>query len=138
MVLAIILSLVVVTVTWMLVDHFHLVPFEGELMGQRTNLHDDFNKEEIEKELKIVKARQHIIEGLIIAHRNWNEVQKIIQYSDNPKNELMEKYSFSDYQAQSILDLKKPLDEIEESKILGEQENLSRQRKRLENISAHK
>ena len=107
-------------------------------MGQRTNLHDDFNKEEIEKELKIVKARQHIIEGLIIAHRNWNEVQKIIQYSDNPKNELMEKYSFSDYQAQSILDLKKPLDEIEESKILGEQENLSRQRKRLENISAHK
>ncbi len=58
-------------------------------------------------ELDKALARAHILEGLKIALDNIDEVIAIIRSSyDNPKERLMERFGFSDIQAQAILDMR--------------------------------
>ena len=57
-------------------------------------------------ELDKAEARAHILEGLKIAIDNIDEVIQIIRSSyDNAKERLMERFGFSDIQAQAILDM---------------------------------
>ena len=60
-------------------------------------------------ELDQAKARAHVLEGLIIAVDNLDEVIALIRASKNgkeAKSRLMERFGFSDVQAQAILDLR--------------------------------
>lgn len=83
---------------------------------------------------KIVE-RLHILEGLLIAYLNIDEVIRIIRTEDKPKPVLMKSFKLSDRQAEAILELKlRHLAKLEEIKIKGEQDELSAERKTLEQL----
>ena len=77
------------------------------------------NESTIEKDLKINFWRQHIMEGLLKALKMPDEIKKTLN-KNNAKMELIEKFGFSPKQAQSLLDLRRPIDDIEEQSILNE------------------
>ena len=79
--------------------------------------------------LEKVEDRLHILEGLLVAFLNIDEVIRIIRFEDEPKPVLMERFGISDRQAEAILELKlRHLAKLEEMKIRGEQDELSKER----------
>lgn len=91
----------------------------------------------LEYRLDKVLARLHILEGLLIAFLNLDEVIRIIRYEDDPKAELMRTFALSDRQAEAILELKlRHLAKLEEMKIRGEQDALAIERDALEALLA--
>ena len=83
--------------------------------------------------LEKVLARLHILDGLVIAFLNIDEIIQIIREQEDPKAVLMKKFKLSDIQANAILDLKlRHLAKLEEQKIRGEQDELAEKRKELE------
>ncbi|PIQ43301.1 MAG: DNA topoisomerase IV subunit A [Gammaproteobacteria bacterium CG11_big_fil_rev_8_21_14_0_20_46_22] len=82
-----------------------------------------------------VLARLHILEGLLIAFLNIDEVIHIIRTEDEPKAKLMKKFKLTETQAEAILELKlRHLAKLEEMKIKGEQDELEKERDELEKI----
>jgi len=80
-----------------------------------------------------ILARLHILEGLLIAFLNIDEVIEIIRTYDEPKKELIQRFSLSDKQAEAILELKlRHLAKLEEFKIKGEQDELAKERDSLQ------
>jgi len=80
-----------------------------------------------------VLARLHILDGLLIAFLNIDEVIAIIREEDKPKPVLMERFGLTDTQAEAILELKlRHLAKLEEMKIRAEQADLEAERKKLE------
>ncbi|KEA64556.1 Topoisomerase IV subunit A [Marinobacterium lacunae] len=87
----------------------------------------------LQHRLKKVIDRLHILEGLMVAYLNIDEVIAIIRHEEEPKQELMSRFGLTDIQADAILDLKlRHLARLEEMKIRGEQDELSAERKALE------
>lgn len=85
--------------------------------------------------LEKVKARLHILDGLLIAFLNIDEVIAIIRHEDNPKAVLMKRYKLSEIQADAILDLKlRNLAKLEEQKIRAEQKELANEREKLQQL----
>lgn len=83
--------------------------------------------------LEKVLKRIHVLEGQLIAYLNIDEVIKIIREEDKPKPVLMARFSISDEQAEAILELKlRHLARLEEMKIRGEIEALSKERDGIE------
>ena len=79
--------------------------------------------------------RMHILDGLLIAFLNIDEVIKIIRKEDKPKPALIKKFKISDRQAEAILELKlRQLAKLEEIKITTEQKELAVERKTLEQL----
>jgi len=86
-----------------------------------------------------VLARLHILEGLLIAFLNIDEVIAIIRSEDEPKPVLIERFRISDIQAEAILDLKlRHLAKLEEMAIKGEQAELEKERDHLQKILGSK
>ncbi len=84
-----------------------------------------------------VQARLHILDGLLVAYLNIDEVIAIIRSEDEPRPVLMQRFGLSELQADAILDLKlRHLARLEEMKIRGEQEELAAERDSLEKILA--
>ncbi|WP_318478822.1 DNA topoisomerase IV subunit A [Photobacterium leiognathi] len=82
-----------------------------------------------------VIARLHILEGLLAAYLNIDEVIEIIRSEDDPKAELMSRFDLSAIQADAILEIKlRQLAKLEEIKIRGEQDELSKEREQLEKL----
>ena len=80
-----------------------------------------------------VLERLHILDGLLIAFLNIDEVIHIIRNEDEPKSVLMERFGLSDRQAEAILELKlRHIAKLEEMKIRTEQSELADERKTLE------
>ena len=80
-----------------------------------------------------ILARLHILEGLLIAFLNIDEVIHIIRTEDKPKPFLMQRFSLTDTQAEAILELKlRHLAKLEEFRITGEQEELAKERDSLQ------
>src|SRR5690554_644026 len=80
-----------------------------------------------------VNDRLHILEGLLIAFLNIDEVIHIIRTEDKPKPVLMERFGLTDVQAEYVLDTKlRQLARLEEVKIRAEQEELQKERDWLE------
>lgn len=83
--------------------------------------------------LEKVLDRIHLLEGFLIAYLNIDEVIQIIRNEEKPKSVLMERFGLSDRQAEAILEMKlRHLAKLEEIKIQGEQEALSKEREILE------
>ncbi|WP_194757229.1 DNA topoisomerase IV subunit A [Aliidiomarina indica] len=80
-----------------------------------------------------VERRLHILDGLLIAFLNIDEVIEIIRREDAPKPVLMERFGLTDTQAESILELKlRHLAKLEEIKLRTEQDELSKERDALQ------
>jgi topoisomerase-4 subunit A len=89
----------------------------------------------LQHRLDKVLARLHILEGLLIAYLNIDEVIAIIRHEDEPKPVLMARFGLTDLQAEAILELKlRHLAKLEEMKIRGEQDELTLERERLRDI----
>lgn len=82
--------------------------------------------------LNAVNARLHILEGLLIAYLNLDDVISIIRQSESPKADLMSTFSLSDEQATAILELKlRQLGKLEEHKLNAEANELRSERDAL-------
>lgn len=82
-----------------------------------------------------VLARLHILEGLLIAYLNLDEVIDIIRNEDKPKDVLIARFGLTDKQAEAILELKlRHLAKLEEMKLSGEQDELNKEREKLETL----
>ncbi|MGE0115120.1 MAG: DNA topoisomerase IV subunit A [Steroidobacteraceae bacterium] len=85
--------------------------------------------------LEKVTARLHILDGLLIAYLNLDEVIRIIRSEDEPKPALMARFGLTEIQAEAILETKlRHLARLEEMKIRGEQDELARERDELEKL----
>ncbi|MEQ5126349.1 DNA topoisomerase IV subunit A [Providencia zhijiangensis] len=85
--------------------------------------------------LEKVLRRLHILDGLLIAYLNIDEVIEIIRNEDEPKAVLMSRFNITDTQAEAILELKlRHLAKLEEMKIRGEQDELAKERDELQAI----
>jgi topoisomerase-4 subunit A len=96
-----------------------------------------FRKETVRKRLQHrlerVLKRLHILEGLLIAYLNIDEVIAIIRSEDKPKPVMMKRFGITDVQAEAILELKlRHLAKLEEIAIRGEQDELAAEREQLE------
>ncbi|MGB0496133.1 MAG: DNA topoisomerase IV subunit A, partial [Kangiellaceae bacterium] len=108
-----------------------LVTFLNEWLRFRTGT----TRRRLESRLEKVNSRLHILDGLLVAFLNIDEVIKIIREEDKPKPVLMEHFGITDLQAEAILELKlRHLAKLEEMKIRGEQDELSEERKSIELI----
>jgi topoisomerase-4 subunit A len=82
-----------------------------------------------------VEKRLHLLEGLLIAFLNLDEVIHIIRTEDHPKQMLMVRFGLSDDQADYILDTRlRQLARLEEMKIRGEQDELAKERDKLQGL----
>ncbi len=79
-----------------------------------------------------VEKRLHLLEGLLVAFLNLDEVIHIIRTEDQPKPVLMARFELSELQADYILDTRlRQLARLEEMKIRGEQDELAKERDKL-------
>jgi topoisomerase-4 subunit A len=82
--------------------------------------------------LEKVEARLHILDGLMVAYLNLDEVIRIVRYEDEPRAALMARFQLSEAQAEAILETKlRHLARLEEMKIRGEQDKLAAERDEL-------
>lgn len=82
--------------------------------------------------LQKVERRLHLLEGLLVAFLNLDEVIHIIRTEDEPKAALIARFALSDDQAEYILETKlKQLARLEEMKIRGEQDELAKERDKI-------
>ncbi|MFI8741480.1 DNA topoisomerase IV subunit A [Stutzerimonas sp. R75] len=79
-----------------------------------------------------VERRLHLLEGLLVAFLNLDEVIHIIRTEDQPRPVLMARFELSELQADYILDTRlRQLARLEEMKIRGEQDELAKEREKL-------
>ena len=104
-----------------------------ELLKEWLNFRKQTVRNRLEHRLQIVNDRLHILDGLLVAYLNIDEVIRIIREEDEPKPVLMKRFRLSDIQAEAILNLRlRNLAKLEEFKIKGEQEELQDERDSLE------
>jgi len=99
----------------------------------------EYRRETVRRRLQYrldkVLARLHILDGLLVAYLNIDEVIEIIRGFDDPKAELMSRFSLSETQAHAILEIKlRQLAKLEEFKIRAEQDELREEQEYLEKI----
>jgi len=97
----------------------------------------EYRRETVRRKLQYrldkVLARLHILDALLVAYLNIDEVIDIIRTFDNPKTELMTRFALSQIQAEAILEIKlRQLAKLEEIKIRAEQDELNKEREYLE------
>lgn len=104
-----------------------------EILVEWLSFRTETVRRRLQYRLDKVLARLHILDGLLIAYLNIDEVIAIIRAEDNPKPVLMERFGITDLQAEAILELKlRHLAKLEEMKIRGEQAELEAERAALE------
>ncbi|HKX59973.1 MAG TPA: DNA topoisomerase IV subunit A [Steroidobacteraceae bacterium] len=104
-----------------------------ELLAEWLGYRKETVKRRLRYRLDKVTARLHILDGLLIAFLNLDEVIRIVRREDEPKPVLMKRFKLSDAQAEAILETKlRHLAKLEEMKIRGEQEELAEERDMLE------
>ncbi len=89
----------------------------------------------LEFRLHQVEQRLHILDGLLIAFLNLDEVIRILRTKDKPKPALIARFQLSDAQAEAILETKlRHLARLEEMKLRGEQDELRQEQQRLQQL----
>ncbi|MDP3905017.1 MAG: DNA topoisomerase IV subunit A [Methylococcaceae bacterium] len=104
-----------------------------EILVEWLSFRTETVRRRLQYRLDKVLARLHILDGLLIAYLNIDEVIAIIRAEDNPNPVLMERFGITDLQAEAIFELKlRHLAKLEEMKIRGEQAELEAERAALE------
>ncbi|MFN7387165.1 MAG: DNA topoisomerase IV subunit A [Lysobacteraceae bacterium] len=102
------------------------------IIGEWLQFRTDTLKRRLKHRLDKVERRLHLLEGLLIAFLNLDEVIRIIRTEDEPKAVLIARFGLSEEQAEYILETKlKQLARLEEMKIRGEQDELAKEREKL-------
>ena len=105
------------------------------LLKEWLQFRTDTVRRRLQFRLDKIVDRMHILEGLLVAFLNIDEVIKIVRKEDKPKPALIKKFKISDRQAEAILELKlRQLAKLEEIKIVAEQKELAAERKGLEQL----
>jgi topoisomerase-4 subunit A len=93
----------------------------------------------LQHRLDKVARRLHILDGLLIAYLNLDEVIRIVRREEEPKAALIKRFKLSEEQAEAILETRlRHLAKLEEMKIRDEQKGLAEERSKLEGILASK
>ncbi|HEY5644218.1 MAG TPA: DNA topoisomerase IV subunit A [Woeseiaceae bacterium] len=104
-----------------------------EMLREWLEFRKDTVRNRLGHRLQLVNDRLHILDGLLVAYLNIDEVIRIIREEDEPKPVLMKRFKLSDVQAEAILNLRlRNLARLEEMKIRGEQDELQAERDVLE------
>lgn len=102
------------------------------LLGEWLQFRVQTVRRRLQFRLDKVEKRLHLLEGLLVAFLNLDEVIRIIREEDEPKAELIARFALSEVQADYILDTRlRQLARLEEMKIRGEQDELAKERERL-------
>ncbi|XOV86058.1 MAG: DNA topoisomerase IV subunit A [Pseudomonadota bacterium] len=121
--------------------NFNMIGIDGRpqvkslkmLLSEWLQFRSDTVLKRLQFRLDKILDRLHILEGLLIAYLNIDEVIHIIRTEDKPKAALIERFKLSDRQADAILDLRlRNLARLEEEKIRGEQDELDAERVDIE------
>ncbi|MFP6803456.1 MAG: DNA topoisomerase IV subunit A [Pseudomonadales bacterium] len=121
--------------------NFNMIGIDGkprvrpllELLNEWLKFRKDTVLKRLQFRLDKILGRLHILEGLMIAYLNIDEVIKIIRAEDKPKPALIRTFKLSDLQADAILDLRlRQLARLEETRISSEQDELNAERADLE------
>jgi len=99
----------------------------------------EFRKDTVTRRLKFrhekLSARLHILDGLLIAYLNLDEVIRIVRTVEEPKPALIKRFKLTDEQAEEILETKlRRLAKLEEMKIREEQKKLAEERDEIDRI----
>jgi topoisomerase-4 subunit A len=104
-----------------------------ELLAEWLGYRRETVKRRLRHRLDKVTARLHILDGLLIAFLNLDEVIRIVRREDEPKPVLIKRFKLTDAQAEAILETKlRHLAKLEEMKIRGEQKALAEEQEALE------
>ena len=107
------------------------------LLGEWLEFRIGTVRRRIEHRLERVTDRLHILDGLLVAFLNIDEVIAIIRTEDRPRPVLMSRFGLTDVQAEAILNLRlRNLAKLEEVKIRAECSELSAERDSLESLLA--
>lgn len=108
-----------------------------EILSEWLTYRRDTVRRRLSYRLEKVLNRLHILEGLLVAFLNIDEVIDIIRNEDEPKSALIARFGLSETQAEAILELKlRHLARLEEMKIRGEQKELEKERDELQALLA--
>lgn len=103
------------------------------LLGEWLEFRFETVRRRLEYRLQKVRDRLHLLEGLLIAFLNIDEVIRIIRTEEHPKEVLMQRFELTELQANYILDTRlRQLARLEEMRIRAEQEELAAERDALE------
>ncbi|MCQ2399034.1 MAG: DNA topoisomerase 4 subunit A [Clostridia bacterium] len=108
-----------------------------DIIGKYVNYQREVILRRSKYDLERAKERAHVLEGLIIAVKNIDEVIRIIKTSDNTavaKQNLMNRFSITDVQAQAILDLR--LSRLTKLEVTKLEEELKELKKTIDELSA--
>ncbi len=112
-----------------------------KVMDLRSLLRDwlEFRKQTVTRRLnhrlEAVNKRLHLLEGLLTAHANLDEVIRIIRNEDKPKPVLIKRFKLTQEQAEAILEIRlRQLAKLEREKLEQEQQDLSAEKKAIEKI----
>lgn len=110
-----------------------------EVLTEWLQFRQDTVRRRLQYRLDQVVDRLHVLEGLLVAYLNIDEVIAIIRHEEEPKPVMMARFSLSGTQVDAILDLRlRHLMRLEEFKIQSERDQLEAERKTLESILGSK
>ena len=114
-------------------DHRPRLANLRSILGEWLDFRIDTVRRRLEHRLDRVSDRLHVLDGLLVAFLNIDEVIAIIREEEHPRQALMRRFGLTDVQAEAILNLRlRNLARLEEMKIRGEQSELSAEREGLE------
>ena len=91
----------------------------------------------LEFRLDKINKHLHILDGLLVAYLNLDEVIRVIRKSDEPKGELIKKFKLSEIQAEAILRIRlRQLARLEEIKVKAKKEELTKEKDLIEKTLA--
>lgn len=94
----------------------------------------DTVQKRLQHRLDKIEKRLHILQGLLIAYLNIDEVISVVREYDKPKPILIKQFGLTDTQAEAILDLKlRQLAKLEQVQIQAESDKLTEERESLQN-----
>ncbi len=110
-----------------------------EIMTQWLQFREQTVVRRLEFRLNKIKERLHILDGLLVAYLNLDEVIRIIRENDEPKPILMQQFKLTDLQAEAILQIRlRQLAKLEEIKIKNERQELVKEKNWIEKTLASK
>jgi topoisomerase IV subunit A len=110
-----------------------------EMLGEWLSFRQETVRRRLQFRLERIDTRLHILEGLLIAYLNIDEVIRIVREEEHPKAELMAHFGLSDEQASAILEIRlRQLARLEEIKIRGERDALVAEKADIERTLASK
>ncbi|MFT7558155.1 MAG: topoisomerase-4 subunit A [Flavobacteriales bacterium] len=107
------------------------------ILSEWLSFRTDTVRRRLEHRLSWVERRLHVLDGLLVAFLNLDEVIDIVRTAEHPKQELMSRFDLSEEQANYILDTRlRQLARLEEMKIRGEQAELQKEKEDLDSTLA--